>query len=549
MSITAAAFRKDYLTQIHESIYTGLSIKKLLSSVEDFVGQRHIDEFLLNEYSKENEYWVIESLGIDAILDYLEAVKLIDEGDEADLSKLASAISHNYSHKQLRNLGMLVWRGVDKIEVIDVGLVRLVLDRIESLIDYLGSRGVLNDAGQRLSHLNDWKAAYCFVSSIPVSDVCLDTVFAVVEHVQKCGQLSAVEFLESFPQLQDQIDLVTLLKLLPFAQRTQLLAAESAGSSVENYSNIVDQIINAIQEGTDHKWIRPWINKKQLGRPKNFCSKRKYKGINTINLWMEAERRGYDSNYWTSANQWERRGYHIKPGEIPALVFGMFKSTKKITNEESNDTEVYTNSWRYKSFEVFNACQLMEYKSPTKEFDPNVEVLSDKSIDSFVNDTKAIINVGGNVAYYSLSDDYIKIPQKDQFIDTKQQTRMQGYYSTLLHELVHWTGSDKRLKRKYGQLFGDNDYAFEELVAELGSAFLCADFGLLMVAREDIDDQFNLSNPVNTQDGAIINHTAYIQSWINGLKGNSMKYITRAASLAERAVEHLQRYSNNPTDD
>ncbi|MFA5985286.1 MAG: zincin-like metallopeptidase domain-containing protein [Methylococcaceae bacterium] len=542
MPITAAAFRKEYLTQIYQSIYTGLSTGKLLSLVEDFAGQKHIDDILLNEYSEEDENWPIESLRIDAVVDYLDVVNLIDEGDEVELSTLVNAISHNNSNKQLRNLDNLVWQGIDKIEVIDVGLVRLVLDRIESLIDYLGSKGVANDDGNRLSHINDWNAAYQFVSSIPVSDVCLDTVFAVVEHVQKHGQLSAVEFLESFPQLLDQIDLVTLLNLLPFAQRTQLLAAESAGSSLDNYAKIVDKIVNAIQEGTDHKWIRPWINKKELGRPKNFSSKKKYKGINTINLWIEAKQRGYDSNYWASANQWGHRGYHIKQGEIPALVFGMFKSTKNITDEVRPDSEVYTNSWRYKSFEVFNACQLVDYKDPTKEFDQNVEVFSDEAIDSYVNKTQAIIKIGGNAAYYSLSGDYIKMPPKNQFMNTEQQTRMQGYYSTLLHELVHWTANDKRLNRKCGQLSGDNDYAFEELVAELGSAFLCADFGLLMIAREDIDDQFNLSDPVNTQDGAIKNHTAYIQSWVKGLKGNPMKYICRAASLAERAVENLHSY-------
>lgn len=543
MSITAAAFRKDYLTQISQSIYTGLSTRKLLSLVEDCAGQKHVDDILFDEYSEEDDYWLIESLGIDAIVDYLDAVKLIDEGDKVDLSTLVNAIIHNNSNKQLRNLDNLVWQGIDKIEVIDVGLVRLVLDRIDSLIDYLRSKGVVNDDGNRLSHINDWNAAYRFVSSIPVSDVCLDTVFAVVEHVQKHGQLSAVEFLESFPQLQDQIDLVTLLNLLPFAQRTQLLAAELVGSSVDNYANIVDKIVNAIQEGADHKWIRPWINKKQLGRPKNFSSKRKYKGVNTLNLWVEAKQRGYDSNDWASDKQWWQRGYHIKQGEMPALVFGVFKPTKNITDEASQDSEIYTNSWRYKSFEVFNACQLVEYKSPTKEFDPNVEAFSDEAIDSYVNKTQAIIKIGGNAAYYSLSGDYIKMPQKNQFIDTEQQTRMQGYYSTLLHELVHWTANDKRLNRKCGQLFGDNDYAFEELVAELGAAFLCADFGLLMIAREDIDDQFNLTDPVDTQDGAIKNHTAYIQSWINGLKGNPMKYISRAASLAERAVEHLHSYS------
>jgi antirestriction protein ArdC len=543
MPITAATFKKYYLIQIYQSIYTGLSIGKLLSLVEDCAGQKHIDNILFNEYSEEDEYWPIESLSIDAIVDYLEAAKSIDDSNDVDLSTLINAISHNNSNKQLRNLDNLAWRGVDKVEIIEVGLVRLLLERIENLITYLGSKGVVNDYGNRLSHLNDWNAAYQFVLSIPVSEICLDTVFAVVEHVQKSGQLSAVEFLESFPQLLNQIDLVTLLKLLPFAQSTQLLETESAGSSVDNYANIVDQIVNAIQEGTDHKWIRPWINKKQLGRPKNFYSKKKYKGINTINLWIEAKQRGYDSNYWASANQWGQRGYHIKQGEIPALIFGVFKSTKKLTDEVSPDSEVYTNSWRYKSFEVFNACQLVEYKGPTKVFDPNIEALSDESIDFYVHNTQAVIKTGGNAAYYSLSGDYIKMPPKNQFIDTEQQTRIQGYYSTLLHELVHWTANDKRLKRNHSQ-HTDNSYAFEELIAELGSAFLCADFGLLMIAREDIDDQFNLSDPVNMQDGAIKNHTAYIQSWTNELKGNSMKYISRAASLAERAVEHIYSYSS-----
>ena len=119
---------------------------------------------------------------------------------------------------------------------------------------------------------------------------------------------------------------------------------------------------------------------------------------------------------------------------------------------------------------------------------------------------------GGSRAFYSITDDHIQMPEFKDFHEAE------GYYAVLGHEYVHWTGAKKRLDREFGKRFGDDAYAAEELVAEMGSAFLCAQLNLALEPRAD--------------------HASYLENWIKVLKADKRAIFT-ASSAAQKAVEHL----------
>jgi antirestriction protein ArdC len=135
-----------------------------------------------------------------------------------------------------------------------------------------------------------------------------------------------------------------------------------------------------------------------------------------------------------------------------------------------------------------------------------------------VSGTNADIRNGGEVACYHPKGDYIRMPDPGRFIGSSTRTPTESYYAVLLHELTHWTGAKHRLDRQFGERYREDAYAMEELVAELGAAFLCADLKITNDLRPD--------------------HAAYINSWLNVLK-NDRKAIFTASSQASRATDFL----------
>lgn len=137
--------------------------------------------------------------------------------------------------------------------------------------------------------------------------------------------------------------------------------------------------------------------------------------------------------------------------------------------------------------------------------------------EAFVAATGADIRHGGNHAFYRFPDDFIQMPERERFMGTETSTATESYYGTLLHE-THWTGCAKRCDREFGKRFGDDAYAVEELVAELGAAFLCDDLGITLEPRPD--------------------HAAYLDNWLKVLKADK-KAIFTAASQAAKATDYL----------
>ena len=144
-----------------------------------------------------------------------------------------------------------------------------------------------------------------------------------------------------------------------------------------------------------------------------------------------------------------------------------------------------------------------------------------------MRNTRAQVRHGGTSAFFRPGDDFIQMPERERFVGSDTSTTTEAYYGTLLHELTHWTGPSRRCDRQFGKRFGDDAYAAEELVAELGAAFLCAELGITATPRPD--------------------HAAYIDHWLRIMKGDK-KAIFTAASKASQAVDFLASLQERATE-
>ena len=268
------------------------------------------------------------------------------------------------------------------------------------------------------------------------------------------------------------------------------------------YDIVTNRIIENLENGCV-PWLKPWHTENTLD--KNIKTGNEYNGINRIILGMS----GYQSNVWGSFKQWKDLGANVKLHEKgTAIVFYKPVSGVKVTSEgeEIIYNSVFTTSY------IFNAEQVegIEIKPRNIEDKP---FLNNVDIDNMVSNTGANIRHSGNSAYYRPSEDYINMPVKSDFNDEA------GYYATLLHELTHWSGAKHRLDRTKGKRFGDTAYAFEELIAELGSAFLCEKYAV----KGDI------------------RHEGYIQSWLKALK-NDNKMIFKASAYAQKSTDYIVNF-------
>ncbi|MDF2380515.1 DUF1738 domain-containing protein [Nostoc ellipsosporum NOK] len=282
------------------------------------------------------------------------------------------------------------------------------------------------------------------------------------------------------------------------------------------HQEITNTIISQLEAGTV-PWQQPWINGNltPLKLPLNAISSNRYRGINIVLLWNSAINNGYDSHEWASFKQWQSQKEQIRKGEKGNLI------VYYDTFEKEVDGEVKIIPFLKSSF-VFNRCQLNSYKPDTQHDDKPKETLVERleHVDRFVDALNVPVYHKHDRAFYSSSKDFIQLPPIDTFCNTDECTATEGYYSTLLHEVVHATGHSSRLNRKFGKKFGDKLYAEEELTAELGSAFLAA--------------EHEIRNPTTRHDAN------YIASWLKVLRDNK-HCIFAAASEASKAVDYLYK--------
>jgi antirestriction protein ArdC len=294
--------------------------------------------------------------------------------------------------------------------------------------------------------------------------------------------------------------------------------APASTRRVDSHTRITDLIVAELERGV-RPWMKPW-NAGRINRPLRHNGE-KYTGINVVTLWMEADRRGFTSSFWLTYNQTQTLGGFVIKGEhgVPVLYAGRF--TKKETDK--NGQEVEREIPFMKEYTVFNAEQTkglpLSFHLIAKNAG-NTPIKRIGNAERFFTNTKADVRIGGGSAYYAEEPDYIQMPPFGSFKDSE------SHAATLAHELTHWTKHPSRLNRNLGRkAWGDEGYAMEELVAELASAFLCADLAITPEVRED--------------------HAAYIADWLTVLK-NDKRAVLTAASHASKAVDFLHGLQPTP---
>jgi len=279
---------------------------------------------------------------------------------------------------------------------------------------------------------------------------------------------------------------------------------------------VTNIIISQLEKGVI-PWQKPFADnsRSSFNIPFNYTTGNKYRGINVVLLWASALDRNYKTDEWASFKQWQSKNERIRKGEKGNLVVYYDTFEKDVEGELQKIPFL-------KASYVFNRCQLESYQ-PVEVYEPVsprkiVPFERIDAVDLFINNTGAIIGHHDGGAYYDRKADVIGIPNIENFEEVVGCTVTESYCSVLFHELVHWSGAPHRLDRTKGKKFGDQNYANEELVAEFGAAFLCAEFGL------------------NTAEKG--NHAAYIDNWLQVLKEDK-KCIFRTASEASKAVDYL----------
>ncbi|HEY9177504.1 MAG TPA: zincin-like metallopeptidase domain-containing protein [Flavipsychrobacter sp.] len=292
----------------------------------------------------------------------------------------------------------------------------------------------------------------------------------------------------------------------------------NAKPRIDIYQSITDKIINLLEHVNLDEYEAPFADLAAQGIPYNPVTKKHYNGINIPFLWFYQQEKSYRSNHWASFKQWQDKGGKVRKGERGSQVV-FFKTLLK--SEENDQGEEETAKIpMLRLYTVFNASQVEGYEHEETPA-PNTEsvVTPIEAADAFCANTGAHIRQGSGGAFYRKSEDFINMPDPVDFVATKFSGPTENYYSTLFHELTHWTGHPKRLDRELVSHRKDYaKYAIEELVAELGSAFLCAQTGISQAPRAD--------------------HALYIKSWLKALR-NDTKFIFTASAQAGQAVEYL----------
>lgn len=280
------------------------------------------------------------------------------------------------------------------------------------------------------------------------------------------------------------------------------------------HQTITNDIVEAMKTAKDFEM--PWHTQCYL--PTNESTKKTYNGINILSLWTASLKNQYTSNQWATYKQWQALGAQVNKGEKSSRIL-IYKPINKEESEPTSPGEQNNPLLIIRSANVFNIEQVSGYEQQEYQ-----EKIGDKTkqlinVDEFIANTQATIKTGGDRAFYHPKLDEIAMPDKALFFATKSSTVTEAYYSTLLHELSHWAGHKSRCDRVLGTRFGSEAYAMEELIAELGSAFLCAELKVTPSPRQD--------------------HADYLQHWIDVMEQDP-KAILLAASKASQAVTYLK---------
>lgn len=264
----------------------------------------------------------------------------------------------------------------------------------------------------------------------------------------------------------------------------------------EKLTQVVETIINKIEAGELQSWFKSW----SVGLPKNIASNTFYSGFNILSLMNEMEDKGYKTNQWLTFNQIQKMGAKLHQGSKGTPVF-FFKPLEIEEADEVTGELVTKTIPMLKTFTVFNVDSTDIQIGNQNEKIPN--------LNDFIDRSGAVIKTRTE-AFYSPKNDFIGMPDISTFIDSA------NYGATVLHELSHWSGAEHRLNRNLTGKFGTDEYAKEELIAELSAAMLCSHF----------------------QIEGDLRHAEYLQSWLKALKAEP-KLLWKSASEAQKVFDYL----------
>jgi antirestriction protein ArdC len=277
------------------------------------------------------------------------------------------------------------------------------------------------------------------------------------------------------------------------------------------YDEVTARIMGELEAGR-FPWAQPWGRSAGPGLPRNALTGRSYSGINVLILWGAVIEQGYPSQSWLTFRQALEAGGHVRKGEQGVTVVYADRFTPEAEKARARESGEDARTVPFlKRFTVFNVAQCEGLRDglasdpaplPERQIVPVAEaVMAASGVD---------VRIGGDKAFYVPSADYVQVPPQPAFFDQI------NFYRTALHELTHATGHGSRLGRDLRNPFGSKDYAREELIAEMGSAFLCAALGIVPTVR----------------------HADYLGSWLEVLREDN-RAIFRAASQASKAAEWL----------
>lgn len=278
------------------------------------------------------------------------------------------------------------------------------------------------------------------------------------------------------------------------------------------YAEVTARVIAEL-EGGRLPWVQPWENAAcGCTMPHNAGTGRAYSGINILILWAAVIDGGYGSQRWLTYRQAEAAGGLVRRGETGTTVCYADRFTPKGEQTRARDEAREARQVAFlKRFTVFNVdqCEGLPEDYTALPAAPREEDMVPQA-EALIRATGADFRVGGNEAFYAPQLDYVSVPPRQAFPNPI------NFYRTALHELGHWTGHASRLNRDQSGRHGSADYAREELVAELASAFTCASLSIRPTVR----------------------HGDYIGAWLSALREDE-RAIFRAASHASKAADYL----------
>lgn len=270
--------------------------------------------------------------------------------------------------------------------------------------------------------------------------------------------------------------------------------------------DVLDVLIKQIEDGCP-PWRKPWESSTVDGLPTNALTRREYSGTNVLLLWATQSSESYETGLWVGYEQAHKLGGRVRPEECkndhPILVY----SARERVND---DGEVETYRF-FKVGKVFNVaqCDGIEIPQvPVHQWEPL------EAAETLIDASKASIRYQGDKARYSPTFDVIELPERSRF------PKADDFYGTSIHELHHWTGHESRLNREFAKKYGTDAYAFEELVAEIGTAMTLSRLGLL---------------------AEVVGHASYLSGWLKVLKQKPSHLLT-AASAASKASDYLMNF-------